>query len=186
MWMWITCGLLWCFYQLFRLSFWRHPFTAEHPLLSKRCNATFLQIRSHEETSWMAWGWVNLQQIFIFGQTIPLRTCHSKMIDSFLKTGGNLIIEPVDGEGERTGRGKEIERGMFFLLTTVMSSSSGLRGSCLRAEASQTDRQRQVDNNGTSNSLLQRQASPLRNAGGKTQKNEGKRVRCEKTVEKQP
>ncbi len=26
---WITCGLLWCFYQLFRLSFWRHPFTAE-------------------------------------------------------------------------------------------------------------------------------------------------------------
>ncbi len=32
---WITCGLLWCFYQLFGLSFWRHPFTAEHPLLSK-------------------------------------------------------------------------------------------------------------------------------------------------------
>ncbi len=31
---WITCGLLWCFYQLFGLSFWRHPFTAEHPLLS--------------------------------------------------------------------------------------------------------------------------------------------------------
>ncbi len=30
---WITCGLLWCFYQLFGLSFWRHPFTAEHPLL---------------------------------------------------------------------------------------------------------------------------------------------------------
>ncbi len=29
------CGLLWCFYQLFGLSFWRHPFTAEDPLLSK-------------------------------------------------------------------------------------------------------------------------------------------------------
>ncbi len=38
------CGLLWCFYQMFGLSFWRHPFTAEHPLLSKWCNATFLQI----------------------------------------------------------------------------------------------------------------------------------------------
>ncbi len=25
---WITCRLLWCFYQLFGLSFWRHPFTA--------------------------------------------------------------------------------------------------------------------------------------------------------------
>ncbi len=23
---WITCGILWCFYQLFGLSFWRHPF----------------------------------------------------------------------------------------------------------------------------------------------------------------
>ncbi len=40
---WITCRL-WCFYQLFGLSFWRHPFTAEHPLLSNWCNATFLQI----------------------------------------------------------------------------------------------------------------------------------------------
>ncbi len=28
----ITCGLLWCFYQL---SFWRHPFTDEDPLVSK-------------------------------------------------------------------------------------------------------------------------------------------------------
>ncbi len=42
--MWITCGLLWCFYQLFGLSFWRHPFTAEDPMVSKWCNATFLHI----------------------------------------------------------------------------------------------------------------------------------------------
>ncbi len=38
------------FYQLFGLSFWRHPFTAEDPLVSKWCNATFLQIYSDEET----------------------------------------------------------------------------------------------------------------------------------------
>ncbi len=37
------CGLLWCFYQLFGLSFWRHPFTAEHPLLRQWCRDTFLQ-----------------------------------------------------------------------------------------------------------------------------------------------
>ncbi len=30
------------FYQLFGISFWRHPFTAEDPLVSKWCNATFL------------------------------------------------------------------------------------------------------------------------------------------------
>ncbi len=35
------CGLLWCFYQLFGLSFWRHPFTAEHPLLRHWCRDTF-------------------------------------------------------------------------------------------------------------------------------------------------
>ncbi len=41
---WITFGLLWCFYQLFGHSFWRHPFTAEHPFLRQWYNATFLQI----------------------------------------------------------------------------------------------------------------------------------------------
>ncbi len=41
-------------------SFWRHPFTAEDPLVSKWYNAKFLQICSDEETNsftfWMAWG----------------------------------------------------------------------------------------------------------------------------------
>ncbi len=64
--------LLWCFYQLFGLSFWRHPFTAEDTLVNKRRNATFLQICSDEETnsSWMAW--VKFQQMFTFDWTIPL------------------------------------------------------------------------------------------------------------------
>ncbi len=40
---WITCVLLWCFYQLFGLSFWRHPFTAEHPLLRQ-----WLRLHGHQ------------------------------------------------------------------------------------------------------------------------------------------
>ncbi len=64
---WITCGLLWCFYKLFGLSFWRHPFTMEDPLRSKWCNATFLQKCSDQatnsSTSWKAWGWVCLHSI---------------------------------------------------------------------------------------------------------------------------
>ncbi len=43
-------GLLWCFYQLFGLSFWWHPFTSEKPLVNKWCNAKFLQICFYEET----------------------------------------------------------------------------------------------------------------------------------------
>ncbi len=66
----ISYRQLFTFYQLFRLSFWRHPFTAEDPLVNKWCNATFLQIYSDEETnsstSWIAWGWVHFQQIFIY------------------------------------------------------------------------------------------------------------------------
>ncbi len=53
---WITCGLLWCFYQLFGLSFWRHPFTAEDPLVSKWCNATFLQIWRRNKLIYMLHG----------------------------------------------------------------------------------------------------------------------------------
>ncbi len=33
-----------CFYQLFGLSFWRHPFTAEDPLVREWCNDELLQI----------------------------------------------------------------------------------------------------------------------------------------------
>ncbi len=68
-------GLLWCFNQLFGLSFWRHPFTTEYPLVSKWSNATFLQICSDEEKLiYILDGlmWVHLHQISIFRWSIPL------------------------------------------------------------------------------------------------------------------
>ncbi len=46
---WITCVLLWCLFidiDLFGLSFWRHPSTAEDLLMSKWWRDTFLQICS--------------------------------------------------------------------------------------------------------------------------------------------
>ncbi len=59
--------ILWCFNQLFGLSFW-HPFTAGDSLRSKSCNAKYLQICSNENTnestSWMALGRVNVQQFY--------------------------------------------------------------------------------------------------------------------------
>ncbi len=50
---WITCALLWCFYQLFGLSFCRHPFTSEEPLVSKWYNAKCLQISSANCRFWV-------------------------------------------------------------------------------------------------------------------------------------
>ncbi len=65
---WVTCGLLCYIYQLFGLSFWRHPFTVEDSLVSRGCYAKFLKICSDEETNvlytaWMVWWWVNLLHI---------------------------------------------------------------------------------------------------------------------------
>ncbi len=74
---WITCGLLWCFYQLFGLSFWRHPFTAEDPLVSKWCITKFIQICSNKKTFKNL---VNFQQIFIFWWIVPLKLHHYEKV----------------------------------------------------------------------------------------------------------
>ncbi len=78
------CGLLVIFFdQLFGLSFWRHPFTAEDPLLSKWFNAEFLQICRRNKLTCISAGlrvqvWVKFRQIFIFWWTVPLRTAEDQ------------------------------------------------------------------------------------------------------------
>ncbi len=64
------CGLLWFFYQLFGLSFWRHPFTLEDPLVSSDVIQNFSNSFGFLIFIWMGWGWVYLQQILIFGWII--------------------------------------------------------------------------------------------------------------------
>ncbi len=56
------CGLLWCFYQLFGLSFWRHPFTAKHLLMRHRCDA-ILQIWWRNKLLYISWGHFQLNLI---------------------------------------------------------------------------------------------------------------------------
>ncbi len=60
-------------------SFWRHPFTAEDPLVSKWCNAKFLQICYDEETnlstSWMAWGHSFLSELLIYTRIKSILWC---------------------------------------------------------------------------------------------------------------
>ncbi len=66
------CGLLWCFYQLFGLSFWRHPFTAEHPLLRQWCSDTFLQIWWRNKHLHLEWPeGENIFSKYTFGWSIP-------------------------------------------------------------------------------------------------------------------
>ncbi len=66
----VQWSLLSCFYQLFGHWFRRHPFTAEHPLVSKWCNTEIFQMCSDKErkysTSWMTWGLVHFQQFYYF------------------------------------------------------------------------------------------------------------------------
>ncbi len=86
------CGLLWSFYQLFGLSFWRHPFTAEHPLLRHWCNATFLQIWWRNKLILILDGLRGSKCSFL-GLTIPLRTgtCFSSNFD-FMLTDMFLVV----------------------------------------------------------------------------------------------
>ncbi len=60
---WISCGLLGCFYQLSGLTFWWHPFTAEDPLVRKWWNAKFLYIYDEETNSPTIW-WPEDDYIF--------------------------------------------------------------------------------------------------------------------------
>ncbi len=69
-----TCGLLWLlyFYQLFGPSFWWHPFTAEHPLVCKWCNATFFQIWRRNKLILDGLGVSAFSAHLIFGWTFAL------------------------------------------------------------------------------------------------------------------
>ncbi len=92
-------GFLWCFYGL---SFWRHPFTAEVPLVSNWCNATFLQICTDEEKTHLHLGWpeVNtfstkfhfLNELFLYLQLLSSYTIFPRgpecSVRPFLQQGG--------------------------------------------------------------------------------------------------
>ncbi len=83
-------------------SFWRHPFTAEDPLLSKWRNATFLQIFSDEETnsstSWMASAFVANVHIWVNYLTkknlmswFKVKGRFNKKVNKFIIYFGNCI-----------------------------------------------------------------------------------------------
>ncbi len=96
--MMITCGLLWCFYQLFGLSFWRHPFTAEHPLLRHWCSDTFLHTWWRNKLIYILDGLSvgTFLANFIFGWIIPLSRplLHKILMHAFLtKIAPDLGIE---------------------------------------------------------------------------------------------
>ncbi len=57
------CGLLWCFYQLFGLSFWRSLIDPIQWMGAKWCNAKFLQICFNYETH-LHLGWAQCESVF--------------------------------------------------------------------------------------------------------------------------
>ncbi len=51
---WSCVWNVWCFHQLFKLPFWRHPFTLEDFSVSKWCNAVFLQICFNKKNNYQS------------------------------------------------------------------------------------------------------------------------------------
>ncbi len=75
----ITCGLLWCFYQLFGLSFWRHPFTAEDHCWANYVMLHFSKSDEDSHTSWMAFWtkfWSKFSAMFHFGVSYSFKTAY--------------------------------------------------------------------------------------------------------------
>ncbi len=83
---WLTgVDYLWCFYQLFGLSFWRHPFTAEDPLVSKWCNDTFL-------FQWISWYPENLHFYINYSFNVIIYLKKNKSVILYLTFGLNVFF----------------------------------------------------------------------------------------------
>ncbi len=68
-------------YELFGLSFWRHPFTAEDPLVSDRCNAKFLTSFPIKKQAHLHLGWPEgeyMFSIFFWGEPVLQYLCIHK------------------------------------------------------------------------------------------------------------
>ncbi len=92
------CGLLWCFYQLFGLSFWRHPFTAEHPLVRKWWNVTFLQTWWRNKFIYILGG----LRVTIFSENIDVTLNCETILQSFI-IGSKHIQMLLIVESHETG-----------------------------------------------------------------------------------
>ncbi len=57
------CGLLWCFYQLFGLSFWRHPFTSDEPLGEQVMYCNFSKFVQMKKQAHLHLGWPESEYI---------------------------------------------------------------------------------------------------------------------------
>ncbi len=65
---WIKYGLLWCFYKVFGLSFWRHPFTAENHWWASDTMLHFLKSVLMMKQTHLHLGWTDMD----FGPDIEL------------------------------------------------------------------------------------------------------------------
>ncbi len=72
------CGLLWCFYQLFGLSFWRHPFTAHIHFL---VNYSFKTIHTNLSTIFHCRNRSKYMLVWYTANGAPLRYSWSSLQD---------------------------------------------------------------------------------------------------------
>ncbi len=65
-------------------SFWRHPFTAEDPLMSKRCDTTFLQIKFSSKLNFL--GKLFLQLSVLKCEEAMFTTWHDHVLTCLVNT----------------------------------------------------------------------------------------------------
>ncbi len=92
----LCCRLLWCFYEQFGLSFWRHPFVAEDALVRKWCNAKSLPMEKqtclHLEWHIFIFEWVGFysfkavlsESMWENGQFFKLLKVHSVILQRWV------------------------------------------------------------------------------------------------------
>ncbi len=106
---------------------WWHPFTAdsEDQLVGKWCKAKFLQICSHEEinssTSWMAWGWVNVELYVTFLLLFsPTKVKNVGLINSH----SFLIAEGVGLSDADVGWQNSLTKFLLYMVEYILQSKS--------------------------------------------------------------
>ncbi len=107
--------------QLFVLLFWRHPFTAEDPLVSKWCNVMLtFSSKTNSSTSWIVWRWIHFKIFLGGGETCLYGSqCVDDSISTLKKKSNDKYVEYLWNNN-----------GMFWTVHFFLQIKSNVKMEC--------------------------------------------------------